>query len=99
MEGWPQVLEALRREQVQTLLWGDQPTHSDLDHLRIGPNFSEIARDEQELGVAPIGGPPASAAVVRALVGTSAELILVDPEKVEFEDGIGGILRYTTASP
>ena len=98
VEGWSRVLEALRNEQVHTLLWGDQPTHSDVDHLRIGPSASEIARNEQELGSAPIGGPPASAAVIRALVGTSAELILVDPEKVELEDGIGAILRYTTGS-
>lgn len=98
VEGWSQVLEALRNEQVQTLLWADEPTHSDVDHLRVGPNPREIARRDEELGVAPIGGTPASAAVIRALVGTSAELILVDPEKVRLEDGVGGTLRYTTGS-
>lgn len=98
VEGWSQVLEALRNEQVQTLLWADEPTHSDVDHLRVGPNPREVARRDEELGVAPIGGSPASAAVIRALVGTSAELILVDPEKVRLEDGVGGILRYTTGN-
>lgn len=98
VEGWSQVLEALRNEQVQTLLWADEPTHSDVDHLRVGPNPREIARRDEELGVAPIGGSPASAAVIRALVGTSAELILVDPEKVRLADGVGGTLRYTTGS-
>ena len=98
VEGWQGVREALRREQIQTLLWADRAPESSVDRLSIGPNSCDVGRDEVDLGVAAIGSAPASAAVVRALVGTSAELILVDPEKVELTDGIGGILRYTTGS-
>ena len=35
---------------------------------------------------------------VRAIAGTDANLVLVDPGEVELEHGIGAVLRYADAS-
>lgn len=91
VEGMRSTSAALRREQVRTLLWSAPPDSSERQ-LRIGPRTREVAADDAELGVSAVATVPASAAVVRALAGSSAELVLVDPEKVELVDGIGGVL-------
>lgn len=98
VEGWQPILEAMRHGQVQTLLWTGQ---EEIENLAVGPGPTDVAADEQALrasGIEPLGTVPASAAVVRTLAGTSAELVLADPEKVELAEGVGAILRYTESS-
>jgi hypothetical protein len=91
VEGMRSTLAALRREQVRTLLWS-APVDPSERRLQIGARPRDVAVDEAVLGVAAVATVPASTAVVRALAGSSAELVLVDPEKVELADGVGGVL-------
>lgn len=91
VEGLRTTLAALRREQVRTLLWS-APVGPSERALQIGPGTSELGTDAAGLGVEAVATVPASTAVVRALAGSSAELVLVDPEKVELADGVGGVL-------
>lgn len=94
-EGWAGVIAALQRGQVRTLLWSGVESVS---WLHVGPVPNQLALEQQELldmGVASPGTAPASASVAWAAAGTDAELVLVDPEKVELDGGIGAILRYS----
>jgi hypothetical protein len=40
----------------------------------------------------------ADAALVRAIAGTSADLVLIEPDEAPVEHGIGAVLRYADAS-
>ncbi|MET7933153.1 hypothetical protein [Streptomyces sp. NPDC005322] len=94
-EGMPATLTTLQRGQVHALLlnhpvelpeslWtGPEPTHITLEE----PDLHDLGVDfgQQE---------PAGAAMVRALVGTGAELIVVPREELPLEDGVGVLLRY-----
>lgn len=101
-EGWQATVAALQREQVQTLLWTESAESPEgVTNLAVGPAASHVARDENELksmGVGEIQSVPASAAVVRALAGADAELVLVDAQQIELAEGLGAVLRYSDAS-
>ncbi|CAM03321.1 hypothetical protein A8924_4440 [Saccharopolyspora erythraea NRRL 2338] len=99
VEGWEPTVEALQREQVQVLLWS-KSAH-DVTDLSTGPRASQVALDERplrDMGVEEITTAPASAALVRAVAGVDAELVVVEPGSVELTDGIGAVLRYPLAS-
>lgn len=91
VEGMRGTLAALRGERVRTLLWS-APVDPSERQLRIGLRTCDVAVDDAELGGSAVATAPASTAVVRALAGSGAELVLVDPDKVELVDGIGGVL-------
>lgn len=98
VEGWQDTVEALRRGQVRTLLWTADDHAGD---LHIGTGATELASDERSLkdsGGEIIGDAPASAAVVRALAGTDADLVITEPETLDLIGGIGAVLRYRAAS-
>lgn len=93
-EGWESTVAALEHGQVETLLRAipDQSEHP--DELHVGPGSGEVSLRSSELGDQ--GEPaPADSALVRGLVDTSGSLVLVDPERVELEGGIGAVLRFT----
>ena len=95
VEGWERVIGALQRGQVRTLLWSRPES---VTWLHVGPLPNQIALEQRSLtdmGVASPGTAPASAATAWAVAGTDAELVLVDPEKVELDGGVGAILRYS----
>jgi len=97
-EGWRQVVTALQRGQVQTLLWSGS---GEVSWLHVGPVPNQVAMERHELtdmGVASPGTAPASAAVAWAAAGTDAEMVMVDPDKFELDGGIGAILRFPTGS-
>ncbi|MEJ3748705.1 Vms1/Ankzf1 family peptidyl-tRNA hydrolase [Actinomycetes bacterium KLBMP 9797] len=97
--GLAAAVAALRREQVAQLLIVDDP--SSTDELWVGPSPHHLAlsADElRELGVAEPVRVRADAALVRALAGTGAELILVGPDDAALPDGVGAVLRYTDPS-
>ncbi|MDI2027789.1 hypothetical protein QFW96_04175 [Saccharopolyspora sp. TS4A08] len=97
VEGWQDTVEALRRGQVRTLLWTADDHAGDL-HVGSGP--TELAADERTLtdsGGEIIGDAPASAAVVRALAGTDADLVITESDTVDLTGGIGAVLRYRAA--
>lgn len=101
VQGWRSTVGALQRGQVRTLLRTTSSGGEPVDTLRIGPAANEVAMDAtvlEEMGVDSSDSVPADAALLRALIGTDAELVLVDPEKVELDGGVGAVLRYSDSS-
>jgi hypothetical protein len=99
VEGLPGVVDALRRAQVEALLLHDDP--SSTATLLVGADPSQLGTSSAELealGVAQCRRDRADAALVRALVATDAELVLVPTGQPSMQDGIGALLRYADAS-
>ncbi|MEU1889564.1 hypothetical protein [Streptomyces pristinaespiralis] len=97
-EGVAGAVAALQRGQAQALLVNRpaEPTR----RLWGGAKPTHIARSADELWV--FGAPsvreaPAESALIRAVVGTGAELVVVPREELPLNDGVGVLLRYTTA--
>lgn len=96
VEGWEDTLAALREAKLQALLWIPAAAGR-RGEVAVGSRPSEIGLDEDTLrkaGVEGIDTVPADAAVIRSLAGTSGEFFLVDDDRVDLAEGIGGILRY-----
>ncbi|PZF98997.1 baeRF2 domain-containing protein [Micromonospora deserti] len=93
------VVAALQRNQVDTMLIVDDPSAT--GELWIGPEPTEIATDPGQLTAMSVADPEqvrADAALVRALVGTDAELTVLGPDEApELTDGVGAVLRYVDA--
>ncbi|MEW2329091.1 Vms1/Ankzf1 family peptidyl-tRNA hydrolase [Micromonospora chersina] len=98
--GLDAVVSALQRNQVDTMLIVDDAS-ADGD-LWIGPEPTEIATDPRQLADMSVADPQkvrADAALLRALIGTDAELTVLAPEEApELTDGVGAVLRYVDAS-
>jgi hypothetical protein len=94
-EGLADVVMRLQRGQADTVLMVDEPRST--DHLWIGPGDpSLIAYEESELresGIEPVR-VRADQALLRAIAGTDADLVLVQPGQIELAHEIGAILRY-----
>jgi hypothetical protein len=95
VDGLPDVLEALRKAQVQTLLL---TTDTPQGTLWFGPEPTDIAgtgRELTELGVADPQEGPLVDVLIRAAVGTGADVQLVPGEMAQAPDmGLGAVLRY-----
>ena len=98
--GLTDVVTRLQRGQVDTVLLADDP--SSTDTLWIDPaDPTLVSVDDHVLREAGVREPQkvrADDALVRAVAGTGAALILVTPEEVELEHGIGAVLRYADAA-
>jgi hypothetical protein len=98
--GLDAVVSALQRNQVDTMLIVDDPSAN--GELWVGPEPTEIATDPRQLEAMSVADPQrvrADAALLRALVGTDAELtVLASEEAPELTDGVGAVLRYVDAS-
>ncbi|MFI0796769.1 Vms1/Ankzf1 family peptidyl-tRNA hydrolase [Micromonospora rubida] len=98
--GLDAVVWALQRNQVDTMLIVDDP--SSTEELWIGPGPTDISTDPGQLTAMSVPDPHrvrADAALVRALVGTDAELTVLAPEEApELTDGVGAVLRYVDAA-
>lgn len=98
--GLDAVVSALQRNQVENMLIVDDPSAT--GELWIGPEPTEIATDPRQLSAMSVTDPAkvrADAALVRALVGTDAELTVLGPDEApELTDGVGAVLRYVDAS-
>ncbi|NGM13361.1 Vms1/Ankzf1 family peptidyl-tRNA hydrolase [Verrucosispora sp. WMMA2044] len=92
--GLDAVVAALQRNQVDTMLIVDDPSAD--GQLWIGPAATDIATEPGQLtAVAEPERVRADAALVRALVGTDAELTVLGPDEApELVDGVGAVLRY-----
>ncbi|WFE66279.1 Vms1/Ankzf1 family peptidyl-tRNA hydrolase [Micromonospora sp. WMMD714] len=92
--GLDAVVDALQRHQVDTMLLVDDP--SAIGELWIGPRPTDLATAPG--GLAAVADPQrvrADAALVRALVGTDADLTVLGPDEApELADGLGAVLRY-----
>jgi hypothetical protein len=98
--GLTDVVARLRRGQIDTVLLADDP--SSTDTLFIDPDDPTlVAIDDQVLRETGVQNPlrvRADAALLRAIAGTGAHLVLVGEEEVQLDHGIGGVLRYADAS-
>ncbi|MGR6319227.1 Vms1/Ankzf1 family peptidyl-tRNA hydrolase [Micromonospora soli] len=98
--GLDAVVSALQRNQVDTMLIVDDPSAD--GELWVGPEPTEIATDPRQLEAMSVADPQkvrADAALLRALIGTDAELTVLAPEEApELTDGVGAVLRYVDAS-
>ncbi|GGT46544.1 baeRF2 domain-containing protein [Streptomyces purpureus] len=94
-EGLAATVAALQRGQVAALLLNRTPRSS----LRLwtGSQPTQLALTEAELvsfGVRAPREEPADEALVRALVGTGAELVAVPESGLRLYEGVGAVLRY-----
>ncbi|RNL86803.1 baeRF2 domain-containing protein [Halostreptopolyspora alba] len=90
------TVSALQRGQVETLLVDPDAFEGD-SWLWIGPSPEQLAVTERELrdmGVAEPTAERAEAALLRAAVMTSAELVLVPQDRADLQDGVGALLRF-----
>ncbi|GGQ73880.1 baeRF2 domain-containing protein [Couchioplanes azureus] len=98
--GLADVVTRLQRGQVDTVLLVDDPSSTDM--LWIAPDDPTlVAVDEsllRESGARDVQRVRADAALVRAIAGTGANLVLVGPGEAALEHGIGAVLRYADAS-
>lgn len=98
-EGLAPVVAALQRAQVQALLLQDNPSSTATLWVGSEPLQLGTSREDVEaLGAQDTREDRADAAIVRALVGTDAELVLVPPGGPDLDGGIGALLRYADAS-
>jgi hypothetical protein len=96
--GIPAVLDALRKAQVDTLVLSDDP--SSTATCAIGPEPLLLGSDMElgDLGVTEIQHDRLDAALVRALAGSGAGLVITPGGHQYVEHGIAALLRYTDAS-
>ncbi|HEV2888666.1 MAG TPA: Vms1/Ankzf1 family peptidyl-tRNA hydrolase [Jatrophihabitans sp.] len=93
------VLDALRKAQVDTLVLSDDP--SSTATCSIGPDPLLLAGTDAELadlGISDIQHDRLDAALVRALAGSAAGLVITPGGHQYVEQGIAALLRYTDAS-
>lgn len=94
-EGPAATVAALQRGQVAALLL-NRPPGSDL-RLWVGSQPTQLALTETELTSFGVRAPReerADEALVRALVGTGAELVVVPESQLRLDEGVGALLRY-----
>ncbi len=95
MEGLAFAVSELQRGRVKALFLNNHPEST--FRLWVGPEPGQIALAEQELrsyGIREVREERADAALVRALVGTRAELVLVPERELWLSEGVGVLLRY-----
>ncbi|MGW2631564.1 baeRF2 domain-containing protein [Streptomyces chattanoogensis] len=101
-EGLSATVEALQRGQVRALFLNHRHTLQSPLYLWVGPEPRQLALAEGDLrsyGVETVHQERADVALTRALVGTAAELILVQEEQVKLREGVGVLLRYAYPAP
>ncbi len=97
--GVPAVVEALQKAQVDTLVLSDDP--SSTLTAWVGPEPLQLALSREDmtgLGVADPRQDRLDAALVRALAGSAASLLITPDAHDYLPDGVGALLRYTDAS-
>jgi ribosomal protein L7Ae-like RNA K-turn-binding protein len=97
--GAAEVAAALQMAQVDTVVLSDDPSST----LRawIGPQPTEFGLDDADavaLGLDPIEHDRYDAALVRAVVGTGAKLLVTPGAHEYVADGVGALLRFDTPS-
>jgi hypothetical protein len=97
--GLPATVSALQRSQVDTVLLINDL--SSTEHVWVGETPTEIAMSEAQLRGMGTEHPHrvrADAALLRALTATDADLVLVSPDEIDLDGGVGALLRYADAS-
>ena len=92
------VVEALRKAQVETLVLAEEPDDEQLligtDPLQIGVSAEDLAA----LGVTDAATVPADRALLRAAVGSDAQVVVVPRSALPGDIPVAAVLRYTDAS-
>jgi hypothetical protein len=97
--GVTDVLAAVRRSQVDTVIISDDPTSTLTAWIGPEPLHLGSSRDElRELGVADPQQDRFDSALLRAVVGSGARLLITPNAHDYVRDGIAALLRYTDAS-
>jgi hypothetical protein len=96
-EGLAETVAALRRGQAAAVLLNDpfdlrRRLWVSLAAKQIGVTREELA----SVGVESCWEEPADAALIRAVVGTGAELVVIPVDELALPDGLGALLRYPT---
>jgi len=93
VDGLAAVVDVLRRGQAETLLLRDDPTStlelwvSSTDPLSLATTREEAGEDAERVR--------ADLALPWAVVGSSAELLLVEDNPVALDEGVGALLRWS----
>lgn len=93
------VTVALRKAQADTVVLSDDP--SSTLTAWVGPQAADFGLDDAEagsVGVASVEHDRFDAALVRAVVGTGARLLVTPGAHDYLPDGIGALLRYSDAA-
>jgi peptide subunit release factor 1 (eRF1) len=96
--GVDDVVQAVQRAQIDTLVLSDDP--SSTLHAWIGPDATQIGVDAQavrDMGVEEPKEERFDAALLRALAGSGAQLLITPNAHDYVRDGIGALLRYDDA--
>jgi hypothetical protein len=96
--GVSEVVEAVRRSQADTVVLSDDPT-STLTAW-IGPAPLQVGLSADDLQAMGVGEPQQTrfdAALLRAVVGSGADLVITPNAHDYVEDGIAALLRYDDA--
>jgi Bacterial archaeo-eukaryotic release factor family 2 len=97
--GLPATVSALQRSQVDTVLLINDL--SSTEHVWVGETPTEIAMSEaqlREMGTEKPHRVRADAGLLRALAATDGDLVLVTPDEINLDGGVGALLRYADAS-
>lgn len=97
--GVADVVHAAQRSQIDTLVLSDDP--SSTLHAWIGPDARQIGLDSQallDMGVPAPVEERFDAALLRALAGSGAQLLITPNAHDYVRDGIGALLRYDDAA-
>lgn len=96
------VVEVLRRGQVDELLLSTSASGLTTKSLWVGPDPLQVgtsASDLESIGVTEGARKiPAEAALIRAAVGQDAGLTIVENGAVDLVDGVGAVLRWSDGS-
>jgi hypothetical protein len=95
--GLNEVVGALQQAQVETVVLSDEPAST--LHAWIGPEPLQFATSEDavhELGVESPRETRLDAALVRAVVGSGADLMITPGGHGYVQDGIAALLRYSS---
>jgi len=96
--GVPGVVEAVRRSQADTVVLSDDP--SSTLTAWIGPEPLQVALNREDLEAMGVDEPRETrfdAALLRAVVGSGADLMVTPNAHDYVEDGIAALLRYDDA--
>ncbi|MFI8458544.1 hypothetical protein [Kitasatospora sp. NPDC085464] len=98
VEGLAATVTALRHGRAEAVLINDP---FDLERqlwVGVAPKQLGLTQGEmQALGISSSWEAPADAALIRAIVGTGADLIVIPHDELPLDDGLGALLRYPDA--
>jgi hypothetical protein len=95
--GTDRVVEALRKNQVETLVLGDEPGEGT---LLVGNSPLELGVNQEDMDAMGVKGEvvPADGALVAAAVATKAGVVVVPASALPGDVQVAAVLRYTDAS-